>query len=154
MGCTLFPFRRCCARVRGMEKYAGLPGEAYPIIVNAFKVDNPYIPSPNKVPDAPDTGEMWLLGPTTPIRREMLWLTPNSIEVSGRWSDPCGVWPEWDDFQLVEAVNLFTTKEVLERGLDHPWLNRRGHILSSRDYDTIVWGQELHCLTDACPQTA
>lgn len=154
MGCTLFAFRRCCSRVRGMEKYAGLPYEAYPIIVNTFDVDAPYVPSPNEVPDAPDTGELWLKEPTTPLRRQMFWLTPNAIEAYGPEYYPGEVWPEWEDFHVVEHVSLLTTEEALENGLAHPWLNRRGHCLGDTNNLSIVWGPELHCLGDGWREIA
>lgn len=149
MGCTLYAFRRCCARVQGMEMYAGLSSEAYPIIVNIFDVDNPYVPSPREVPDAPDIGEMWLLEKSIPICREMLWLTPTAIEAYGQEMYPGEVWPEWDDFYMVESVKLLSTEEVLKRGLNHPWLNRRGHILSGSGNWPIKWSEELHCLADS-----
>ena len=148
MGCTLFAFRRCCARVRGMEVYAGPPGEAYPIIINTFKVDNPYVPSAREVPDAADTGELWLLEKSIPIRRELLWLTPDAIEAYGQEMYPGDVWPEWEDFYQVESVKLLTTEEALRRGLNHPWLNRRGHILNSSGNWPIDWCEEMRCLSD------
>lgn len=148
MGCTLYAFRRCCAKVRDMKQYAGLEGEAYPIIVNTFDVENPYVPTPQEVPDAADTGEMWLLEESTPIRREMLWLTPDSIEAYGQEMYPDDYWPEWGDFHQVEWVNLLTTKEALERGLNHPWLNRRGHCLNDRHNLPVDWGEKMCCLAD------
>ena len=154
MGCTLYAFRRCCKRVCNMEQYAGLDGEAYPIIINVFDVENPYIPTPREVPDAADTGEMWLLEESTPIRREMLWLTPDSIEAYGQEMYPDDYWPEWDDFYQVEFVNLLTTEETLAAGLDHPWLNRRGNILSSRQNLPIEWSGEMHCLADTWQKIA
>jgi len=154
MGCTLYPFRRCCSKVQGMLQYRGLPGEAYPIIVNVFDADAPYVPSANEVPDAQDTGEMWLLEESTPIHRAMYWLTTDAIEAYGPESFPAKDWPKWADFHMVDSVKLLTTEEALTEKLDHPWLNRRGHCLNDKDNRPIVWGQTLHCLVDGWPQAA
>lgn len=154
MGCTLFPFRRCCANVLGMSQYAGPHGEAYPIIVNTFDVDNPYVPSAYEVPDAPYTGELWLVEESIPIRRELLWLTPDAIEAYGQEEYPHEVWPEWEDFYIVNHVNLLTTEEVMRMKLNHPWLNRQGHTLGARHNAPLFWARELRCLADAWQKVA
>ena len=118
-------FRRCMAGHPDTQSYATKGNEVYPIIKVTFD-DTPHVLWPDKslVPDTYLCLEHWLLAPTYCRSAELVWL--------GMWSiEACE-----ENAALVESVSFLTTDEVREKGLDHPWLNGRGHPLDSSEMET------------------
>lgn len=128
LGCDLWRFHRCCEKVPGMEHFADEMMEAYPIIIQAYAVDpaDVHKPTPEEVPDADMTGELWLTKPTRPIRREMVWLPMDAITA-----------PE----DVVLDVRMLSTEEAIRYMYNHPWLNQRGHCLDSLalEREELIW---------------
>lgn len=123
-------FRRCLAANEDAFSYVEAGGEIYPILVCKFDGALPvHIPSKEEVPDAEETGELWLLQQAEPVDIQMEWLDPYSII----WNDENG--------RICKSVK-FVREDDLENKV-HPWLTGTGNILESSLMD-YAWRESLY----------
>lgn len=123
-------FRRCLAANEDAFSYVEAGGEAYPILVCRFDGRLPaHIPTREEVPDAGETGELWLLRQAEPIDIQLKWLDPYSI----LWDDENG--------RICKSVK-FVREEDLKNKV-HPWLTGTGNILESSLMD-YAWKESLY----------
>lgn len=117
-------FRRTLESYEYGKSYVTQGKECYPIIKIEFD-DNPhiYFPSKDLVPDVHMTLEHWLLTPTHVHSAEIIWLDPWSVKIE-----------EPEIYTPIE-YKAYTTDDVKNKNLNHPWLNGKGHILDSSEQE-------------------
>ena len=121
------PFKRCLAANEDAKSYREVMDEAYPIIVQELEPNEiPTIPTEDQVPDVKYTNERWFLNPVRIKDSYVRWLDSDSIlfEESATVGG--------STFGICTGVTFVEDY----RDKDHPWLNGRGHILSSSCMDT------------------
>ena len=121
------PFKRCLAANDDAKSYSELMDEAYPVIVMELESDEtPTVPTEEQVPDVKYTNERWFLKPVQVKDSYVRWLDCRSIlfDESATVNDA--------SFGICTKVTFLDEY----RHKDHPWLNGRGHILSSSCMDS------------------
>lgn len=130
---------RCLDNNVYIPSHHTLKNEAYPVLVLEFPDDiTVYTPSDLDVPDVAMSHERWILHKISPVRTTLRWIAFDSILVENPHDYP-------------DELAAISCKFVSNLGkYNHPWLNGRGHVLSSpfpdtqyEDYSKLPIGQCL-----------
>ncbi len=119
-------FRRCLSANRDALSYAAAGREVYPVILQTFDGKDAIRPTLRQVPDWPWTNEFWITEPVAPLKTELLWLDMWAIKMAYVPDSP-------------RTVGYACTSVTFTRpgpDSDHPWLNGRGHVLESSEYES------------------
>lgn len=120
-------FRRCLSANKDALSYAMSGNEVYPIIVQTFDGRNAMRPSREQVPDWPWTNEFWITEPVHPLSTELKWLDMYSIRMASVPETEACPGPPY-------ACKSVCFVEPTENSA-HPWLNGKGHVLESSEYE-------------------
>ena len=104
-------FARCCDTVFNNDR------EVFPVLVLDFGDRDDYVKPSCAGSD--EVGEMWLTVPAKPKSASLHWISSSGIEVNDRFGS--------DEYPVFCKRVWFSDPF----GMDHPWLNGKGHKLNS-----------------------
>lgn len=111
-------FHRCLDSGNNTKSYTTIGKETYPIIVCYVPVSTDIaFPSKAIAPYQDTIPEYWARNPVYPQTTELVWLNSWSIQSK--------------NLERPKTVRVYSTQDVTKRRLNHPWLNGRGHNLTS-----------------------